>query len=148
MIEKDPSVHRMVEGTVKVYTYSSELRSYVEVKWARVKFATGGILVGVVIFFGVFVVDQSAGGAVMSRPAHTLVVENEMLRRQLSSISPRVSWLEMQVRQSQERADELSVLLNCSKIAGGTDSSFRNTVKGSGLRSAILAAKSSSLDSR
>ena len=135
-------MHRMVEGTVKVYTYSSELRSYVEVKWARVKFATGGILVGVVIFFGVFVVDQSAGGAVMSRPAHALVVENEMLRRQLSSISPRVSWLEMQVRQSQERANELSMLLHRRKITGDTVSSFTNAPRGSRLRSAILAAKS------
>jgi hypothetical protein len=98
--------------------------------------------VGVAILFGVFTLNQSVDNAVVSRSAHTLAAENDVLRRQLSSISPRVSKLEMQARQSQERANELSMLLHRCKITGDTVSSFTNATKGSKLRSANLAAKS------
>jgi hypothetical protein len=127
---------------VKLYSYSSERHTFVEAKWATPKFATVGILMGTVILFGVITLNQSVGNALGSRSANTLATENDILRQQVSLISSRVSKLEMQARQSRERANKLQMLLHRRKIAGDTVSSFTNANEGFKLQSAILAAKS------
>ena len=130
-------------GTVKLYSYSSELHTFVEAKWVTAKFATGGILIGTIILFGVIKPNQSVGNALGSRSANTLAAENDILRRQLSLISPRVSKLEMQERQLSEGVNKLHMLLHRRKIVGDTVSSFTNATKGFKLQSLIPAATGS-----
>jgi hypothetical protein len=127
---------------VKLYSYSSELLTFVETKWVITKFATGGILIGTVILFGVIKLNQSVGNALGSRSVSTLASENNFLRQQVSLISPRVSKLEMQARQLNEHANKLHMLLQGGKVVGDTVSSFTNSTKGFKLQSLITAVKS------
>jgi hypothetical protein len=108
-----------VEGTVKLYSYSIELLTFVEAKWVIAKFAISGILIGTIILFGVIKLNQSVGNVLGSRSANTLAAENNFLRQQVSLISPRVSKLEMQARQLNERANEFHMLLPKYGIAKG-----------------------------
>jgi hypothetical protein len=127
---------------MKLYSYSSELLTFVEAKWVIAKFATGGILIGTVILFGVIKLNQSVGNALGPRSVNTLAAENNFLRQQVSLISPRVSKLEMQARQLNECANKLHMLLQGGKVVGDTVSSFTNATKGFKLQSLIPAAKS------
>jgi hypothetical protein len=131
-----------MDGTVKLYSYSSELLTFVEAKWVIAKFAIGGILIGIIILFGVIKLNQSVGSAVGSRSANTLAAENNFLRQQVSLILPRVSKMEMQARQLNEHANKLHMLLPCRKIVGGTVSSFTNATNGLKPQSLISAARS------
>jgi hypothetical protein len=81
-------------------------------------------------------VDYSLG----SGSANALEAENDVLRQQLSLISPRMSRLETQAGQLHERADQLHMLLLRRKTAGNTARSFTNATKGSESRSLILSA--------
>lgn len=127
---------------MKRYSYSSDLLELVEAKWVIVKYAISGILIGIVISFGVIKLNQSVGNALGFHSTNTLASENNFLRQQLSLISPRVSKLEMQTRQLNERANNLHLLLQGSKIVGDTVSSFTNTAKEFKSQSLVLAAKS------
>ncbi len=120
---------------MKLYSYSSELLTFVEAKWTKAKFAACGILIGTIIFFGFIKLDQSLGNVLGSRSANTLAAENGFLRHQISLISPRVSKLEMQARQLDEHADKLQRL-----IVGDTVSRMRP--KGFKLQSLIPMATS------
>ena len=131
-----------VEDTVKLYSYSSELLTFVEVKWAIAKFATSGILIGTVILFGAIKLNQSVGYALESRSANTLAAENNFLRQQVSLISPRVSKLEMQASQLNERGNKLHMFLHRRKIVGNMVSSFTNATIWLELQSFIPAEKS------
>jgi hypothetical protein len=115
---------------VKLYSYSSELHTIVEAKWAIAKFATSGILLGTFILFGVITLNQPVDDIVGSRSANTLRAENNFLRQQVSLISPRVSKMEMHAKQLNERANKLHILLPYRKIVGDTVSSFTNGTKG------------------
>lgn len=127
---------------MKLYSYSSELLTFVEAKWAKAKFAACGILIGTIIFFGFIKLDQSVGNVLGSRWANTLAAENGFLRQQISLISPRVSKLEMQARQLDEHADKLQMLLPRRKIAGDTVSRFTYATNGFKLQSLIPSASS------
>ncbi len=127
---------------MKLYSYSSELLTFVETKWVIVKYAISGILIGIIIVFGVVKLNQSAGNALGSRSVKTLAAENNFLRQQVSLISPRVGKLEMQTRQLNERANNLHRLFEGPKIVADTVSSFTNTAKEFKFQSLILAAKS------
>lgn|GEM_PF-1374863 len=131
-----------VEGTLKLYSYSNELLTFVEAKWAIAKFATSGILIGTVILFGAIKLNQSVGYALESRSANTLAAENNFLRQQVSLISPRVSKLEMQARQLSEHGNKLHMFLHRRKIVGNTVSGFTNATNGFKLQSLIPAEKS------
>jgi len=61
-----------------------KLRTLVEAKGIIAKSAIGGILIGVIILFGVMKLNQSSGNALGSRSANTLVAENNFLRQQVS----------------------------------------------------------------
>jgi hypothetical protein len=127
---------------VKLYSYSSELLTFVEAKRAKAKLAACGILMGTIIFFGFIKLDQSVGNALESRSANTLAAENNFLRQQISLISPRVSKLEMQASQLVERDNRLHMLLHHRMIAGDTVSRFTYATNGLKLQSLIPAVSS------
>ena len=127
---------------MKLYSYSNELLTFVETKWVIAKFTTVGVIIGIVILFGVIELNQSVGFALGSRSASTLASENNFLEQQVSQISPRVSKLEMQATQLNERANKLQMLLPYHKIVGDTVSSLTNAAKEFKLQSLILAVKS------
>jgi hypothetical protein len=128
---------------MKLYSYSSKLLTFVETKWVIAKFVTVGVLVWIVILFGVIELNQSVGFALGSRSPSTLMAENNFLRQQVSFISPRVSKMEMQATQLNERANNLHLLLHNGKIIGDTVSRFTNATKEFKPQSLILAMKSS-----
>jgi hypothetical protein len=131
-----------VEDIVKLYSYSSELLTFVEVKWVIVKYAISGILIGTVISIGVIKLNQSDGNTLGSRSANTLAADNNFLRQQVGLISLRVSRMEMQARQLNEHANKLHMLLPYRKIVGDTVSSFTNATNGLKSQSLISAARS------
>ena len=131
-----------VKGAMKRYSYSSDLLELVEAKWVIVKYAISGILIGIVISFGVIKLNQSVGNALGFHSTNTLASENNFLRQQLSLISPGVSKLEMQTRQLNERANELHMLLPRRKIVGETVLKLTNATKEFKSQSLILAMKS------
>ncbi len=122
---------------MKLYSYSSELLTFVEAKWAKAKLATVGILMGTIIFFGFIKLDQSVGNAHGSRSANALAADNDILHQQLCLMSPQVSKLEMQARQLSELDNKLHMLLHRNKIVGDTLSRFTYATKGSELQSSI-----------
>jgi hypothetical protein len=128
---------------MKLYYYSSKLLTFVETKWVKPKFATVGILIGIVILLGAIKLNQSVGFALGSRSVNTLAAENNFLRQQVSLISPRVSMLEMQATQLNECANNLHLLLHGSKIVGDTVPRFMNATKRFKLQSLVYTAKSS-----
>jgi hypothetical protein len=114
---------------LKLYTYSSELLTFVDADWAKAKFTTCGILIGAVLFFGFMKLNQSGGTSTASRSAVTLAAENDLLRSRLSLISPRVSNLEMQTARFNERINNLLVVLRRSRAVGDEVSLFMNVNK-------------------
>jgi hypothetical protein len=123
---------------VKLYSYSSELHTFVEVKWAVAKFAAAGIFIGTAILFGVMRWNQLDDSAPGPRLAITLAAENDMLRQQLSLISPRVRKLEMEAKQLHERANNLQMLFHgAESVFGDTVRSFTNVTKGAKVQSLV-----------
>jgi outer membrane murein-binding lipoprotein Lpp len=135
-----PNFQLSVGGALQLYSYSSELQTFVEAKWALGKFAIVGIVIGTIILFGVIKPNQSGDRAIGSRSANTLAAENDILHRQLDLMSPRVRELEMQVGQAEERVNTLRTLLLGRKISGNTVRSFTNATKESEHQSLVLAA--------
>ena len=131
------------DGTVKLYFYSSELHTFVEAKWVIAKFAFGGILIGIVILFGVGKLNQSVGGAIGSRSINILAAENNFLRQQVNLMSPRVSKLEMRASRLNERADKLHLLFPGFKVVRDTVLSFMNATNGSKPQSLVSAVRNS-----
>jgi hypothetical protein len=127
---------------VKLYSYSSKLLTFVEAKWIKAKFAAAGILIGIIIPFGIIKLDQSVSFALGSRSASTLASENNFLRHQVHVITYRVSKFEMQAAQLNERADKLHFLLHDSRILGDTASRFKRADKEIKHQSLIRATKS------
>lgn len=91
--------------------------------------ALGGIIIGSLLLFGFAKMNQSFGNTLESRSAKTLSAENDILRQQLSLISPRVNELELQAKQLEEYSNELSRLLNSREIVGDTAQGSRNAAK-------------------
>jgi len=127
---------------MKLYSYSSELLTFVEVKWVNTKFVIAGILLGIVILLGLINLNQSVGNALESRSASTLAAENKFLKQQVSLISPRVSKMEIKVMQLNKRANKLHLLLRSGKIELDTVLSFTDATKELKQQAWILAAKS------
>ena len=128
------------ENKVRLYSYSKKLHMFVEAKWVMTKFAIGGIIMGVVLL-GVIRLSQSVANARGSRSVESLVAENQILRRQLTLISPRVNELEMQARQLDERVNNFRALLNSSMIVKDTAWRFRNVTPGAKSQYVISVAR-------
>lgn len=127
---------------MKLYSYSSELLTFVDAKWTLAKFAAGGILLGSLLLFGVVKLNQSVADTPGTHSANALTAENDILRQQLDLISPRVSKLETQAEELKERANGLHKLLQRRKIVRGTVLSFTNATEVSKLQPLMAAAKS------
>ncbi len=136
------SACRTVEGWVKLYYYSRESQTFVEAKWAGAKFALMGIVLGTILLFGFAKLNQSFASTLGSRETHTLSAENEILRQQLSLMSPRVDELEMQTKQLVEHANRLHKLLSFSKVTGDTVRSNGVRTKGMEIQSVGAASAS------
>jgi hypothetical protein len=88
------------------------------------KCITGGIIIGAIIFFGFIKLNKSVGNVFGFPSANTLAADNNFLRQQVSLISPRVSKLEMQALQLNERANTFRMLLHRRKSVVDTVSSL------------------------
>jgi len=124
---------------MRLYSYSSKQLTLVDAKWVMTKFVITRILIGTVILFGLIKMDYSLGNPLKSRSPSVIAAENDILRQQLSVMSPRVSTLEMQVRQLHERANEFHVLLGRRSIVRDTVSRFTNAAEAFRIRLLIPA---------
>ena len=97
---------------MRLYYYSSERMTLTEAKWIRSKLALRAILIGCIIFFGFVKLNQYAGVTAGAHFAKTLESENEVLRQELSVMSPRIEKLDRLTRQLNDHANKLSVLLS------------------------------------
>ena len=105
------------------------------------KFAASGVLIGIIIIFGIIKTNESVGNALGTRLAATLAAENMMMRQQLIQISPRVSKLELRAGHLSEDAEILHMRLPRQKISEDTVSSFANAINGLKYRSYISTVK-------
>lgn len=124
---------------MKLYSYSSELLTFAEVKWAKVKYGAGGLFIVVIIVFGFITLHEPIGSALGFRTENKLAVENDVMRQELSLMSPRVSKMERNVRQLHEDDNILHLLVYPRKIAGDTVSRFTDASKGSNVQSPVTA---------
>jgi hypothetical protein len=124
-----------------LYSFSNELHTYVEARWAKTKLIIGGIVIGTMIFVGFTEMNQSLFSSPGARPASKLASENGLLRNQLSLISPRVRDLEIRARESAEQADKLYLFLPRRNIVGHRVSSSTNATKSNKSKSLIAAAR-------
>lgn len=122
---------------MRLYSYSSELHTFVEAKWAKTTIAAGGILIGTILFFGVIGPNQSIGNFRESRSARALAAENDILRLHLSVISPRLGNVEVAVTQLDGRIKSLRALLYRRTIVRDTVWRLTNVAQGRKLQSAI-----------
>ena len=127
---------------MRLYSYSSKLLVLVEKKWIIAKFTTAGIFIGIVIPFGIMKLNQPVRFTLGLCSTSTLAAENNFLSQQVRFISPRVSKMEMQATQLNDRANNLHLLLHNSKNVRDTVSRLINTTKEFKRQSLILATKS------
>jgi hypothetical protein len=119
------------------------LLTFAEVKWAKAKYGVGGFFIVVIIVFGFMTLHQPIGNALGFRTENKLAVENDIMRQELSLMSPRVSKMERKVRQLGEDDNILHLLVYPRKITGDTVSRFTDASKGSNVQSPVTAAISS-----
>jgi hypothetical protein len=112
---------------MKLYAYSVELSTFVEAKWAIVKFTIVGVILVLVIAFGIMKLNQPP--ALVYERVNTLPAENDYLRQQVNLLSLRTGSLETEAGQLNERSDRLKLLLYSRKIAMDTVSRFSNAVQ-------------------
>jgi hypothetical protein len=128
---------------VNLYSYSSESHTFKGARWAALRFALGGMFIGVILISAFIQLDHSIGITRGARSAHALAMENDVLRQQLSVIVPRLSSLEVQAMQLDERANELHMLLDRQTIVGDRVTRVTNAPQKPMPRSLNLAAASS-----
>ncbi len=126
---------------MKLYSYSSDLNKFIEVKWIIARFVIGGFLIGIIVLFVIVKSSLSAGRASGLPSPNTLTAENNFLRHEVSLISPRVSNLETQVDQLNKHADKFQTLLLDRKIIKDTVSNLKNAAKSGKEQTMIYAAK-------
>jgi hypothetical protein len=111
---------------MKIYSYSSELLTFVEAKSVTAKYVIAGILVGTAILFGVIELNQTMSLIPGSRSTNTLTAENNFLRQQVGQMTSQVRKLEINAKQLNEQASSLRVHLQECISAGNKDSSAAN----------------------
>lgn len=124
---------------MKLYSYSSELLTFVEKKWTKIRIAAIGIIIGTTIFFGFITLNLSYGHPFWSRSSYALAAENDILQRHIGMVSPRVSHLEIQERHLREHSNELFILLHPGMNIGDSSSYFKGASKALMFQSLIPA---------
>jgi hypothetical protein len=114
---------------VKIYSYSSELLTFVDAKWTIAKLAVGGVLIGSILFFGFIKLSQATGITPGSRTAIALAAENNILRQEVTSISPRVSMLAVKTRELSTQDDRLHLLFYHQEMVGDSVTGFTSPTK-------------------
>jgi hypothetical protein len=103
--------------------------------------AAVGIFIGAIIFFFGFVaLNPSVADVFGSRSPNTVTTENYVLQQQLSLLSPRVSILEIQIRQLHQHADKLQTIVDSSMIFGDNLTRYTSAAEGILPRPLIPAA--------
>jgi len=116
-------------GIVKIYSYSSELLTFVEEKWIRPKLAVVCALIGISLFFGMIRLNRSTGITSGARAAKMLVVENSVLRQELIAIHPRLNKLGVQTRSLGTQDNDLHAFLAHQEIVGDSVTGFTDSAK-------------------
>jgi len=95
---------------MKLYSYSAELLTFVEMKWIKTKIIASAILI-VVVLFGIIALTQSISpvGQHVSNP---LSLENNLLQQHISVILPRVNAFRIRIRQLNEYANSLHLMVD------------------------------------
>ncbi|MEX2117282.1 MAG: hypothetical protein WEB37_10360 [Bacteroidota bacterium] len=103
---------------MRLYYYSNTENTFMEAKWVRGRFIAG-ILLGAILLMGVV---KSVGYAMESSSVDALMLENGILQRQVSLLSPRVHALEMNVGQFSDQLNAFDVVLRSVDVAGNRSS--------------------------
>jgi hypothetical protein len=114
---------------VKIYSYSNKLLTFVDAKWTIAKLAVVGVLIGSILFFGFIKLNQAVGITPGSRTAIGLAAENNVLRQEVTLISPRVSMLAVKTRVLSAQDDRLHLLLYHQEMVGDSVTGFTNPTK-------------------
>ena len=114
---------------MKIYSYSNKLLTFVDARWAIAKLAVGGVLIGSILFFGFIKLSQAIGITPGSRTAIALAAENNILRQEVTLISPRVSMLVVKTKELSAQDDKLHMLLYHQEMVGDSVTGFANPTK-------------------
>jgi len=90
---------------MKLYSYSNKSLNFVEARWVKAKFIIGGILIWIIILFCAIELNQFVAKALGFHSTNTLEAEYNFLQYQVSFILAKVSNLEMQAAQLNERTE-------------------------------------------
>ena len=126
LMERDSSTCWPWRGTLKVYSYSSDLLTFVEEKRVKVKLAVIGVLIGTSLFCGMIKLNQSVGFTSGARAAKMLMTENNVLRQELIVIPRRLNTLDVQIKGLDTQNNDLHALLTHQEITGDSVTGFTN----------------------
>ena len=118
----------------KLYRFSLESLTFHESRWTRSRLVISGLLLGVVVFFSLFAVNQYYkdvfGLAFIQN--NSLVNENRVLQNQLHYLTQRLDVIQKQLQVLGNKGNELRLLTDLPKLdedlqkagIGGTDERF------------------------
>jgi murein DD-endopeptidase MepM/ murein hydrolase activator NlpD len=118
----------------KLYRFSLESLTFHEARWTRSRLVISGLLLGVVVFFSLFAVNQYYkdvfGLAFIQN--NSLVNENRVLQNQLQYLTQRLDVIQKQLQVLGNKGNELRLLTDLPKLdedlrkagIGGTDERF------------------------
>ena len=112
---------------MKIYSYSSDLLTFVEEKWVKAKLAIVSVLIGTSLFYGLVKLNQSVGFTSGARTAKMLVVENAVLRQESIAIPSRLTALEIQAKALGTQDNDLHTLLAHQSIVGDSVTGFTDS---------------------
>jgi murein DD-endopeptidase MepM/ murein hydrolase activator NlpD len=118
----------------KLYRFSLESLTFHEARWTRSRLLISGLLLGIVVFFSLFAVNQYykdvLGLAFIQN--NSLVNENRVLQNQLHYLTQRLDVIQKQLQVLGNKGNELRLLTDLPKLdedlqkagIGGTDERF------------------------
>jgi hypothetical protein len=111
---------------VKLFSYSSDPPGIVEVKWIKTRIAIMSLVIAAMLFLGSIELGFTISEAPRSRSANLLETENNYLKQEILSISPRVTRLEVRTKQLSEHADALHTLLTGRNMSADSISRLKS----------------------
>jgi murein DD-endopeptidase MepM/ murein hydrolase activator NlpD len=126
-------VNRLVEDMrkAKLYRFSIKSLSFQEARWTRTRLLLSGVLLGVILFFSLFAINQHYKdvfglGFIQN---NSLVNENRVLQNQLHYLTQQLDGIQKQLHFLGNKGNELRLLADLPKLdedlqkagIGGTD---------------------------